>query len=270
MTSRLGPLLGFVFFMLALLAPGVQAQDKPSDYRLAEGDSIRITVFQNPDLALETRVSETGMITFPLIGPIKLGGLTMAAAGEAIASALKGGGFIQQPQVNVLLLKNVGNQVSVLGYVGRPGRFPLDNFIIRLSEVLALAGGISPTGGDTAVVMGMRNGKPFRKEIDTTSLFLDSKTEDNLVMAGGDVVYVQKQPMFYIYGEVQRPGSYRVERNMSVRQALVIGGGTTQRGTVRNLSVFRRGANGKVSSTSVDLGDSVQPDDVYQVREGIF
>jgi len=263
-------LTGFIFAMLTAFMQGVRAQDKPADYRLGEGDSIRISVFQNPDLTLETRVSENGMITFPLIGAIKIGGLPLAAAGDAIASALKGGGFIQQPQVNVLLLRNIGNQVSVLGYAARPGRYPLDNFVIRLSEVMALAGGINPTGGDTVIVMGTRAGKPFRQEIDTAKLFLENKTENNLVMAGGDVVYVPKQPMFYIYGEVQRPGAFRVERNMSVRQALTISGGVTQRGTVRSLGVFRRNPDGKVDSSPIGLDDAVLPDDVFLVREGIF
>src|SRR6185295_5253390 len=213
MSSHRRILIVLVFAWLAAIVQCVQAQDKPADYRLGEGDGIRISVFQNPDLTLETRVSENGMITFPLIGPVKIGGLTLAGAGEAIAAALKSGGFIQQPQVNVLLLRNIGNQVSVLGYVGRPGRYPLDNFVIRLSDVLAQAGGINATGGDTAIVMGTRGGKPFRKEIDTAAVFLDNKMEDNLVMAAGDVVYVPKQPMFYIYGEIQRPGSYRVERS---------------------------------------------------------
>lgn len=266
-----GRWLGTLLFVLSSLFSTVTgAQDKAADYRLGDGDNIRITVFQNPDLTLETRVSETGTITFPLIGSVKVGGLTIAAAAQAIATSLQAGNFIQKPQVNIQLLRNLGNQVSVLGQVGRPGRFPLETFTTRLSEMLAIAGGISGTGADSAIITGTRDGKPFRREVDIVGMFLDNKLQDDLIVAGGDVIYVHRQPMFYIYGEVQRPGSFRIERGMTIRQALAQAGGLTQRGTERNFGVFRRGADGAITTSAVDLNAPVQPDDVFYVRESLF
>jgi polysaccharide export outer membrane protein len=262
-----------ITLLLALAATawnGAAAQEKPADYRLGDGDNIRITVFQNPDLTLETRVSETGTITFPLIGSVKIGGLTIAAAAQTIASALQKGNFIQKPQVNIQLVRNLGNQVSVLGQVGRPGRFPLETFTTRLSEMLAIAGGISGSGADSAIVTGTRDGKPFRREVDIVGMFMDNKLQDDIIVAGGDVIYVHRQPMFYIYGEVQRPGSFRIERGMTIRQALAQAGGLTPRGTERNLSVHRRGSDGQISAETVNLNDPVQPDDVLHVRESLF
>lgn len=263
----LAPLL---LVLAALFNTGALAQDKPADYRLGDGDNIRITVFQNPDLTLETRVTENGTITFPLIGTVKIGNLTIAGAADTIAKALQAGNYIQKPQVNIQLIRNLGNQVSVLGQVGRPGRFPLETFSTRLSEMLAMAGGISPTGADTALLVGTRDGKPFRKEVDIVGMLLDNKPQDDLIVAGGDVIYVHRQPMFYIYGEVQRPGSYRIERGMTIRQALVQGGGLSARGTERNLSVHRRGADGQISATTVDMNDGVRSDDILHVRESLF
>lgn len=255
----------------ALFTSSAHAQIKPAaEYRLGDGDNIRIVVFQNPDLTLETRVSESGTITFPLIGVVKIGGMSIAEASQAIASALKAGNFIQQPQVNVLLLKNLGNQVSVLGQVTRPGRFPLDTFTTRLSEMLAIAGGIGSAGNDVAIVTGVRNGKPFRLEVDLAGMFLNNQLENDLIVAGGDVIYVHRQPMFYIYGEVQRAGSFRVERNMTVRQALVQAGGVSMRGTVRGLGIYRRGPDGVIRFALPDLDDPVQPDDVIHVKESLF
>ena len=256
--------------MAAVFSMGAIAQEKPSDYRLGDGDNIRITVFQNPDLTLETRVTENGTITFPLIGTVKIGGLTIAGAADTIAKALQAGNYIQKPQVNIQLLRNLGNQVSVLGAVGRPGRFPLETFSTRLSEMLAIAGGISAGGADVAIVTGTRDGTPFRKEVDIVGMFLDNRLQDDLIVAGGDVIYVQRQPMFYIYGEVQRPGSFRIERGMTIRQALAQAGGLTARGTERNLSVYRRGADGQISTSPVDLNAPVQMDDVFHVRESLF
>ena len=109
------------FFLAAAFAFGADAQDKLAEYLVGAGDNIRITVFQNPDLTVETRVTENGNISYPLVGAVKIGGLTIPAAEQAIAKALKDGAFIQSPQVNISLLLNRGNQVSVLGHL-RPLR----------------------------------------------------------------------------------------------------------------------------------------------------
>ena len=147
------------------------AQDSKSDYPLGAGDTIKVQVFQNPDLTIETRVSESGIITYPLIGTVPLGGLSVAEAEKKIADALQSGGFIQKPQVNIALLQIRGNQVSVLGQVARPGRFPLETVNTRLSDMLANAGGATAAGDDVVVINGVRDGKVFRKEIDIPSIF---------------------------------------------------------------------------------------------------
>jgi len=84
------------------------------------------------------------------------------------------------------------------------------------------------------------------------------------------VMYVHRAPMYYIYGEVQRPGSYRVERNMTLMQALAQAGGPTMRGTQRSIRIFRRGADGMPDQISLDLTAAVNTDDVLYVRESLF
>ncbi|MDE2365983.1 MAG: polysaccharide export protein EpsE [Betaproteobacteria bacterium] len=253
---------------LALLGTNVFAQDN-LDYPLGPGDVLRIQVFQNPDLTTETRVSENGYITYPLVGSIDVGGLDIAAAEKKIADALKSGGFIRQPQVNIVLLQMRGNQVSVFGQVNRPGRFPLDT-LSRVSDMLAMAGGTMPNGDDVAIVSGMRNGKPFRKVIDIPALYLHEKSDEDIILAGGDVIYVHRAPVFYIYGEAQRPGSYRIERGMTVMQALAQGGGPTTRGSEWWLRLHRKNADGTVEKLSPEMTDAVQPNDIIYVRESFF
>jgi polysaccharide biosynthesis/export protein len=258
------------FILAALLPLAAKAQDRLAEYRLGAGDSIRISVFQNPNLTLETRVGADGAITYPLIGRVAIGGATIAEAERTIATGLEAGNFIQQPQVTILLIQTRSSQVSVLGLVNRAGRFPLETFNTRVSEMLAIAGGIAPAGADFAIVTGERGGKAFRKEIDIAALFLHGKADEDLVVAGGDVIYVHRAPMFYVYGEVNRPGSYRVERGMTIRQALAQGGGPTQRGTERNLRLYRRGADNHLQTTQPKLDDAVRPDDVLHVGESLF
>lgn len=255
--------------LLGLWAAGAPAQDRQPEYQLGAGDNIRIVVFQNPDLTVETRVTENGSISYPLVGVIRVGGLSIPAAERAIARALQEGNYIQQAQVNIALLQNRGNQVSVLGAVNRAGRFPLETFNTRLSEMIAIAGGISPGGDDVVILTGVREGKPLRLEVDIAAMFLAGSPEKDVVVAGGDVIYVRRQPMYYIYGEVQRAGSYRVERGMTVRQALAQGGGPTARGTERGLRIYRR-AGTKITSLSPVLDDLVQPDDVLYVQESLL
>ncbi|MGH8668535.1 MAG: polysaccharide export protein EpsE [Burkholderiales bacterium] len=257
--------------LLAALACSVaRAQGQAPEYRIGAGDGIRITVFQNPNLTLETRVSGDGTINYPLVGTVRLGGLTIPAAEQAIARALERGNFISQPQVNILPLAIRSSQVSVLGLVNRPGRFPMETFNTRVSEMIAIAGGIAAGGADVAILTGERSGKPYRKAIDIPSLFLGSKLEDDVMVAGGDVIYVDRAPMFYIYGEVNRPGSYRIERAMTLRQALVQGGGPTPKGSERSLQLHRRAANGQVEVLKPSLNDPVRPEDVLHVGESFF
>lgn len=251
-------------------APAAPAVPNNQDYRLGAGDAIGVQVYQSPDLSIDARVSESGVISYPLVGSVQLGGLTIAEAEKKIGDALRSGGFVKVPQVNIVLRQVRGNQVAVLGQVSRPGRFPLETFNTRASDMLAAAGGTTATGDDVLIITGQRDGKPFRKVIDIPALFLNAKSDEDIVLAGGDTLYVNKAPMFYIYGEAQRPGPYRIERGMTVMQALAQGGGPTVRGSQNRLKLHRRDASGKVVETTPTLTDPVRPEDVIYVRESLF
>lgn len=254
----------------AALLPAAQAQDSLTEYRLGTGDSIRISVFQNPNLTLETRVAEDATISYPMIGRVRVGGMTLSRAEETIAKALDEGNFIKEPQVSVLLLQVRSSQVSVLGLVNRAGRYPLETSPTRVSEMIAIAGGVASGAADLAILTGERAGKPYRKEIDIPALFLHGGQDDDVAVAGGDVIYVHRAPMFYVYGEVQRPGSYRVERGMTIRQALVAGGGPSARGTERALRLWRGATGRQVEVRNPRLDQPVQADDVLHVGESLF
>lgn len=251
-------------------ASQITSKPPPEDYKLGAGDSIGIQVYQSPDLSVDARVSETGVISYPLVGSVQLGGLTISAAEKKIADALQKGGFVKVPQVNIVLRQVRGSQVAVLGQVSRPGRFPLETLNARASDMLAAAGGTTAAGDDVLIVTGQRDGKPFRKVIDIPALFLNAKSDDDIVLSGGDTLYVNKAPVFYIYGEAQRPGPYRIERGMTVMQALAQGGGLTVRGSQNRLRLSRRDAGGAVVESAPKLTDQVQPEDVIFVRESIF
>ena len=229
-----------------------------NDSKLGVGDTVHITVFQQADLTSDARVSERGSVSMPLIGEVKIAGLSQAQAAKLIASELKKGKYLNNPQVTVALTTLRSRQVSVLGLVVRPGLYPLDTAEMKVPQVIAAAGGIAPGGSETVTVI--RSGKP----IPVNSL---SKDFD---LQGGDTVYVDRAPVFYVYGEVPRGGAYRLEPNMTVMQAIVAGGGITPRGSERRLKLRRTGTDGKVVESDAKPTDIVQADDVIFVKEALF
>ena len=325
------------------------AMAEEANYLLGSGDVLKINVYNNPDLTLETRISEGGMITFPLIGEVQVEGITASAAEKKIAKMLETGNFVKQPQVNLLVTQFQSKMISVLGSVFKPGRYPLERAtniadllalvggatadgsdlvtiigkegkkeydlhnivgkgenaqnvpleggeivyihardvsimgqvnrpgkyavtggVRTLGDFLSVAGGINPNGADTVTVTTFRSGKQNRFEVDIENLFRAGDNAANIELTSGDTVYVPRAPMVYIYGEVQRPGSFRIERNMTVIQALAQGGGPSARGTQRGIQLHRRNAKGVVEKLSPALTDLVQQDDVLYVKESLF
>jgi polysaccharide export outer membrane protein len=256
----------------AQAAPAAPALAADADmYRIGAGDTIHITVYQSPDLSIDARVTETGMISYPLLGRIKMGGLTVTEAETHLAQALKKGEIVKDPQVMVVVTQVRANQVNVLGQVGRPGRYPLDLAGMRLTEVIALAGGvITGAGSDTIVLLGTRQGKTFRREVDLPKIFAPDGSNDNLVVEPGDSIWVDRAPQIYLYGEIQHPGAMRLDRGMTVMQAVAAGGGATPRGTLKGLRVTRRGPDGKTHTIEPSMEDTLQDGDVMFIRESLF
>jgi len=263
MIKKITALLFVVFVCVAARAANA------ADLLLGAGDVVRVSVFGNPDLALETKISEDGKITYPLVGLVDVKDLSPAQAEARIAGLLERGGFIKHAQVNVMVTSFQSQQVSVLGSVNRPGRYPMDGQR-NLIDMIALAGGVNPDGGDVISVIRRRDGKPVQQTVDLAAMVRTADMSKNLELKGGDVIYVERAPRFYIYGEVQHPGVYRLERNMTVVQALSAGGGLSARGTVRGVEIKRRDGDGNTVALKPGLDDPLQVDDVVYVRESLF
>ncbi len=260
-------LRNFIALLALVLAyPAISANN---DYRMGTGDVLRITVYGQPDLTTEARIGESGSITFPLIGEVKMVGSTPSQGEAEIVRRLKKGGYILDPNVNLNIVQYHSQQISVLGRVNRPGQHVLEK-ISRVSDALALAGGIVVDGADTITLVRERHGKTEYRDIDVIALFKEGGETSNEVVSDGDIINVAKQPMFYIYGEVQRPGSFRLEQNMTVVQALSMGGGLTQRGTQRGIKILRRDDKGAMQELATQLSDPVKKDDVIYVKESLF
>lgn len=256
-----------LFALLCVLSPPAGAV---SEYKLGPGDVVKVTVYEYPDLTTETQVTETGNITFPLLGEVAIGGLGKTAAEAKLAGLLKSGGFVKQPQVNLSISQYRSQQVAVMGQVNKAGKYALDAPSSSVTDLLSLAGGVTPDAADTITVIKNQRGSSTKVDVDLLKLFQAGDMKQNIEVDNGDVIYVPRAPVFYIYGEVQKPGTYRLEHNMTIIQALSLGGGLTPRGTDRHIKVHRRGSNGQRQTLEVALTDLLQPDDVVYIKESLF
>lgn len=321
-----------------------------ADYTLGAGDYVRVTVYGDNELMRETRVSEEGVLTMPLVGEVKVGGLTTIETEKRIAEQLKRGGFIANPQVSVLVIEFMSKSVSVLGGVLKPGRYPITrptdvkdilaeaggltaeaseiitvvrgdkrsefdlNEVIerrnlneqdirlvggetiyisvrdvavtgqvlrpgkygiqggtrKISDFVALAGGSTEVAGETLFFTTQRSGSSVTQEVNIDELFRSPSSAANKELLPGDVIYVPKAPQVYVYGEVQRPGMYKVDKNMTVMQAIAKAGGLTLRGTQRSVKLHRKNADGAVVKQTPDLTSVLQDEDVLFIEESLL
>jgi polysaccharide biosynthesis/export protein len=233
------------------------------------GDMLRINVFRNPDLNTEARVTPQGTILFPLIGDVRVSGMSPQQVGNLIADKLRAGKYVVNPEVSVSMAQVNSRQVSVLGNVTRPGRYPIDNVNSKLTDFIAAAGGVAAPGSDTVTVLSNQDGKAVKVDVDLAQMFREGNLANNMALHPGDTIFVHRAPVVYVYGEVQKAGAYRLEPKMTVMQAIAMGGGLTPRGTERGIRIHRRSGE-QVAQREAKLTDIVQSDDVIYVRESLF
>ena len=261
----------FLWLTALLITSSANAIANDKDVRISPGDELKITVYNNPDLDTETKVGKSGNITFPLVGDVRLSGLTLSEAGKEIAGLLKSGGFLRNPQVHIQAISLQNQQASVLGHIKNEGRYPVEGNR-TLTDIIAMAGGVD-TGGGNLVTLIRKNdeGTSVKEVYDISELIRTNNMELNPIIQGGDLIYVERAPQFYIYGEVQKAGAYPIENNMTVVQALSVGGGLTPRGTKRGVRIQRRNPDdNQLQIFKAELEDLVQPDDVIYIQESLF
>jgi polysaccharide export outer membrane protein len=209
-------------------------------------------------------------LTIPLLGAVAVVGLSSKQVELRVGALLKSRGLVRDPQITVTVLQFRSKQISVLGHVNRPGRYALEEGAYNLTDILALAGGTSPDASDTVTLVRRRDDKTITLEVNIPQLFRSNGSLMSPEVIGGDTVFVDRYPFFYIYGEVQRPGVYRLENKLSVMQALSLGGGFTLRAAKGSIQINRRDPAGKLGSFIAQYGDLVLPDDVVFIKESLF
>ena len=263
MIKKLGMLL--CFSLLSLLAAVSWAKPQ-GEYVLGAGDVVKIQVYDHPDLTTEVQLNNEGGLAFPLIGEVKLEGLDYTEAEALIAKKLMEGNFIKKPNVNVLIVQYRSQRVAVLGEVNKPGRYALDS-ATNVIDLLAIAGGISGAGGDIIVILRGEERIEYRLSKLTE---LSNPEKRHIQILNGDTVYIPRAQQFFVYGEVNRPGVFRLEPKMTMMQALSVAGGFNPRASHRSIEIHRVAADGQVEKIAAKLTDFIQENDTVFVQESLF
>ena len=248
------------------------------EYTIGAGDIIIISVWGHGDLTKEVVVSEKGTFSFPLIGEVKAAGLTVNEL-EAKLVELLSNGYVINPNVSVRIQGYQSKKVYVLGQVRSPGSYSLHKET-SLIEIISGAGGVTDNAGWIIEVVRpseRSHDKPVipneaKKEdiirVDLEGL-LGGRPEDNIRIEGGDTIFIPQASYYYIFGEVKRPGSYKLMRDTTVLKAVILAGGFTEKASKRRIKI-RRKEGAETIKVSVKLDDPVLPQDTIIVPESFF
>lgn len=231
----------------AIPAVGRLAAELPGP--IVPGDLLDVSEFYTPEFHSVVRVSAAGTVLLPMVGEVKVLGQDETGAARAIAVALVDKGILTHPQISVLATAIVGQDVTVLGEVLRPGVYPF-GVHHRLFDVIAAASGLSPAAG--SVVHIMHRDGPDKPEL--VALDFDAETSVNPELMPGDTVEVSRAGVVYVVGDVIRPGGFTMEpaQPMTVLQAVSLAWGPTQN-AVLNKALLIHEQNGSRTVTTLNL-----------------
>jgi polysaccharide export outer membrane protein len=245
-----------------------------ADYAVGPQDVLVITVFGEAELSGKYTVEQDGTFTFPQIGRLKAGGLSLRAL-EAELKKQLADGYLKNPQVAVSIETYRSQRILVLGEVRSPGEYQLSGEM-TLMAALARAGSTTPSAGHEAlVVRAPRRTQKAGEDVDPEIVRIDLTELQagnmglNIQLVDGDTVNVLKAQSVFVSGQVKSSGAYGVEPGMNVLQVLSLAGGLTDRGSDGRIKILRM-VDGKQKEIKAKLTDVVQPGDTIIVPERFF
>jgi polysaccharide biosynthesis/export protein len=246
------------------------------EYVIGEGDLLKITVYDNPDLTTDARVSGEGKITFPLIGEVVVGGSTSPEVEKKIAGLLKNG-YLVDPQVSVFISEYKNKKVTVLGEFNKPGTVVLRG-ASSLLEAVSEAGGMTANAGDTLYLRrkaaagenGKKEGEETVITVNLKALFEEGSASADISVRDGDSIYAPRAAFVYVSGEVKTPGAYKMTDGLTVLKAVTLAGGFTTKANEDDTKIIRKNEKGTESTLKAGMQDLVRPEDVILVPESLF
>lgn len=250
----------------------------PTNYVVGPQDILTITSFDQEDLSGKYPVDADGTFTFPLVGRVKAGGLTLRELEAELRRLLKDG-FFKDPQLAVGVETYKSQKIHIVGEVRNPGTYPLTGEM-NLIEAIARAGSTLPSASGEALIVRARSGKQVTGPLMPNGVDNEATTVDlkelqsgalskNVALKDGDTIFVPRAETIYVFGQVRNPGAYSIQRTTTVLQALSLAGGVGERGATGRIKVVRI-EKGKTVEVKVKLTDIVRPGDTIIVPERFF
>jgi len=242
-----------------------------SDDPIEAGEILHVNVFNAPDFSLNTRVSESGEIAVPLIGPIHVAGLSTADIGKLVANELKSHSLLVDPDVTVSVEQGA-TDLTVLGEVRSPGIFPLPGKH-RLSDVLAAAGGLTSNTGRVIEISNNRN--PQSKVYVPWDPTMHNTESYDRYVKPGDRVLVRACGIAYLGGNVAKPGAYSLcgSAKMTLSEVLSLAGGILPLSSEKHTVIVRPRPDGSRVTIEVDAHRVLRaraPDMIVQEDDVIY
>jgi len=239
-----------VFFLVFFLSLGTAlAEDREiSEYRIAPNDLLEIKVYEEPDLTKDVRVSQDGQVSYPLLGNIKVVGLSARQLEDKIAGLL-GEDYLVNPQVSVTVKEYV--RVSILGEVRSPGSYEIKG-ILPLTRVLAMAGGLNERANSCDIKIIRVNGN-MKETIEVNLDRILQKAAQDIEIKGNDTIVVGQIGKIYVLGKVQRPGAYELKKGLTTVEAIALAGGFTDTAAPNGTKLIRI-EDGKKTVIAIPVG----------------
>ena len=229
------------------------AQPASPDWVIGDGDLLQIRLFDVPEFNYFVRVDSNGEVSLPMIGAVKVLGITTTQAEQVIDKELKDKGYYNNPQINVTQHEFGGSRaISVLGEVEHPGMFPV-MAPRKLFDMLSAAGGTTPKAG-REILITHRGGSPDKVQRMTFSSDADKQMDINVDVYPGDTIMVTKAPIVYVVGDVHLPGGFILDKSngLTILQALALAQGATNTSALGNSKLIHKRADGP-HETQVNL-----------------
>lgn len=260
-----------IFLLTFLLSLPVSASSNVEALKLTSGDKVAVFVSDSPELSSKKKVGIDGSMTLPLIGKIVVEGLTTGEAEKRIEKALKEGNFLRQPKVQLSHIQSVKNVATILGQIPKPGKYSIRESNKNVIDIIAIAGGITAMHKGVLIrnIHGERQEFNFKLEkllLNTKASQLNTK---NFELRPGDIVYINKAPMYYTYGEFGTVGTFELQKDLTLMQAISIAGGLTKFADDNDIKIKRKYKQG-YKLIKASLNEIIQEDDIIVVDESLF
>jgi polysaccharide export outer membrane protein len=258
--------------VLAVLAAILPVLGTAQEYTIGAGDIIKVTVWGQDDLSRDYPVSPDGYVPFPLLGRVKAEGSTAQELAERLRVALEKD-FLVNPQVIVAVKEHLSQKVQILGEAEKPGLYYLTG-PTTLVEMLSRAGGLGKTAGRELIVLRTTKGARPGVAGGSTILRFDMRKvlagdiTDNMRVERDDMIFVPKAQAFFVLGEVRKPGTFPIEREMTILEAITQAEGFTDKAAASGVKVLRRMANGKQDTIALDMSGPVPKEKLYKIQDG--